>query len=118
MVTSARENISYLEEKNLDGYIPNKRQASKFKGKKCEDKAYFKDKFSYDPLKDQFTCPDGGILTRKGKYFNKSTGKYFYTYYGANCKDCLVKLECTGRKGMVKVISCNEIRARASENGS
>lgn len=102
------ENLRYLEKKNLDGYIPNKKQASKFKGEKCKNKPYSKDKFAYDPLKDEFTCPLGGILTREGKYFNKSTGKYFHTYYGAHCKDCPVKLECTGRECRMKVISCNE----------
>lgn len=101
------ENLHYLEEKGSDGYIPHKKQSSQMKGK-GKDNPYSKDKFSYDPLKDEFTCPEGGILTCKGKYFNKSTGKYFYTYYGAHCKDCPVKLECTGRKGRVKVISCNE----------
>ncbi len=34
--------------------------------------------------------------------------KTFHTYYGANCKECPVKLECTGREDRVKVISCNE----------
>jgi len=47
---------------------------------KGKDNHYYRDKLSYDPLKDEFTCPEGGILTCKGKYFNKSTGKYFYTY--------------------------------------
>ncbi|MEG3225322.1 MAG: hypothetical protein BME94_07365 [Methanobacteriales archaeon Met13] len=105
------ENLNYMEEKGLDGYIPNKKQAGKLKGKKCKDDPYSKDKFAYDPVKDQFTCPETDILTRKGKYFNKRTGKYFHTYYGANCRDCPVKLECTGGKGRVKVISCNEYEA-------
>lgn len=102
------ENLRYLEEKGLDGYIPNKKQASKLKSKKSENKPYSKDKFTYDPLKDEFICPESKILTLKGKYFNKKTGKYFHTYYGAKCKECPVKIECTGRKNRVKVITSNE----------
>jgi len=102
------ESLRYLEKKGLDGYIPNKKQASKHKRKKSEDKPYSKDKFTYDLVTDEFTCPQGEKLVRKGKYFNKSTKKTFHTYYGANCKECPVKLECTGREDRVKVISCNE----------
>jgi len=32
----------------------------------------------------------------------------FTRIYGANCKQCPVKLECTGREDRMKVISCNE----------
>jgi len=102
------ENLRFLEEKGLNGHIPNKKQAGKFKGKKCEDKPYSKDKFPYDPVKDQFTCPHGETLTRKGTYTNKKTSKKSNTYYGANCKDCSGQLECTGRKGRVKVLSSDE----------
>jgi len=34
MVIIAGRIFIYLEEKGLDGYIPNKKQAGKFKGKK------------------------------------------------------------------------------------
>jgi len=61
--------ISIARKKGPDGYIPDKKQASQMKGK---DNPYYRDKFSYDPLKDEFTCLDGGILTCKSKYLTKA----------------------------------------------
>ena len=46
------------------------------KGKK-KDKPYSKDKFHYDPFKDEFTCPTGELLTRKGEYTLKKSGKRY-----------------------------------------
>ncbi len=62
------ENLRYLEEKGLDGYIPNSRQAQEMKGKKLDDNPYSKDKFKYDEVKDEYTCPNNKILTKKGEY--------------------------------------------------
>jgi transposase len=76
-------NLRYLEDKGLDGYIPDSKQAQEMNGKKREDIPYSKDKFEYDEENDQFICPNGEILTRKGEYEYKS--KQQYTYYGANC---------------------------------
>jgi len=50
-------NLRYLEEKGLDGYIPDSKQAQKMKGKKVKDGTYSKDKFEYDEEKYQFICP-------------------------------------------------------------
>jgi len=96
-------NLRYLEEKGLDGYIPNRKQAGEMKGKK-KNKKYSKDKFQYDALKDQFTCPQGEILTQKGEYEYK--GNLMYAYYGENCSACPYQLECAG-KGRKKVITSN-----------
>ena len=60
-------NLQYLEEKGLDGYIPDSKQAQEMKGKKVKDDPYSKDKFEYDEEKDQFICPNGETLTRKGE---------------------------------------------------
>ncbi|MGC9445422.1 MAG: transposase, partial [Candidatus Methanospirareceae archaeon] len=89
-------NLWYLEQKALDGYIPNSKQAQEQKGKKVERGQYSKDKFVYDEDKDQFICPAGGLLTRKGEY--EYDGKSLYTYYGPNCNDCPVRAECAGKQ--------------------
>ncbi len=101
------KNLRYLEGREFDGYIPNKKQASLMKGK-GKDKPYSKDKFLYDPQRDVFTCPVGELLTRKGIYTNKNTGKKTYAYYGANCKECQAQIECAGNKMRKKVITSNE----------
>ena len=101
-------NLRYMEKKKLDGYIPNSKQAQKMKGKKAKDGPYSKDKFDYDEEKDQFICPNGEILTRKGKYEYK--GKLQYTYYSANCADCPFRSECAG-EGKRRVITSDDYEA-------
>lgn len=87
-------NLAYLEEKGLDGYIPDSKQAQEMNGKKVKEGAYSKGKFEYDEEKDQFICPNGEILTRKGAY--EYNGKSLYAYYGANCGECPFRQECAG----------------------
>jgi transposase len=101
-------NLRYLEEKGLDGYIPDSKQAQKHKGKKVEDSPYSKDKFVYDEENDQFICPNGDVLVRKGEYMVK--GKLQYSYYGANCSECPFQAECAG-KGKRRKITGDEYEA-------
>ncbi|NQE45025.1 hypothetical protein C5S31_03245, partial [ANME-1 cluster archaeon GoMg2] len=101
-------NLRYLEEKGLDGYIPDSKQAQKHKGKKVEDSPYSKDKFEYDEENDQFICPHGEVLVRKGEYMNK--GKSQYTYYGANCNECPFQDKCAG-KSRTRVITSDDYEA-------
>ena len=65
-------NLRYLEERRLDGYIPDRKQAGEMKGKNPKDGPYSKDKFEYDEAKDQFVCPNapkviniGNIISSK-----------------------------------------------------
>jgi len=88
-------NLRYLEKKGLDGYIPDRKQAQEQKGKKVKDGPYSKDTFKYDEEEDQFLCPHGEVLTRKGEY--EYNGKILYTYYGANCSECPYRVECAGK---------------------
>ena len=50
-------NLRYREQKGLDGYIPDSKQAQEQKGKKAKEGPYPKDKFRYDEEEDQFICP-------------------------------------------------------------
>ena len=70
----------------MDGYIPDSKQAQELKGNKPELNPFSKDMFEYDEDKDQFLCPNGEILSRKGEY--EYNGKPVYAYYGANCREC------------------------------
>jgi len=101
-------NLRFLEQKRLDGYVPDSKQAQEQKGKKIEDSLYSKDKFTYDEEKDQFICPHGEILTRKGEY--EYNGKPLYTYYGANCSECPFRAECAG-EGRIRVITSDDYEA-------
>ena len=95
-------NLRYLEEKGLDGYIPDSKQAGEMKGNKPKVSPFSKDKFEYDEDKDRFLCPNGGILSRRGEYEYK--GKPVHAYYGANCGECPFRSECAG-EGKKRVIT-------------
>ncbi|KAF5412276.1 MAG: hypothetical protein C5S38_08540 [Candidatus Methanophagaceae archaeon] len=101
-------NLRYLERKGLDGYIPDSKQAQEHKGKKVVDSPYTKDKFEYDEVNDQFICPNGDVLVRKGEYVVK--GKLQYSYSGANCSKCPFQAECAG-KGKKKKITSDDYEA-------
>jgi len=97
------QNLHYLEEKGVDGYIPDCEQAQKMKGKKMPDIPYAKDYFRYDEEHDCFFCPEGKMLTRKGEY--SYHGKRLVAYYGAPCGSCPVRLACTGKDNGWRVIT-------------
>lgn len=101
-------NLRYLEERGLDGYIPDSKQAQQMKGKKVKEGPYSKDKFEYDEERDCFFCPQGGVLTRRGEYEYK--GKQRYTYYGTKCRECPYRVECAG-KSKTRVITSDGYEA-------
>ena len=94
-------NLRYLEQKGLDGYIPDSKQAQEQKGKKAKDGPYSKEE-------DQFICPNGEILIRKGEY--EYNGKPLYAYYGANCGECPFRADCAG-EGRIRVITSDDYEA-------
>ena len=51
---------------------------------------------------NQFLCPNGEMLSRKGEY--EYNGKPVYAYYGANCAECPFRSECAW-KGKKRVIT-------------
>jgi transposase len=95
-------NLRYLETNGLDAYIPDSKQAQEMKGNKPKMNPFSKDSFDYDEETDQFLCPGGEILSRKGEY--EYNGKPVYAYYGANCAECPFRSECAG-EGKVRVIT-------------
>ena len=94
-------NLRFLEQKGIEGYIPDSKQEQKQKGKESKDGPFAKDAFEYDEEKDLFRCPWGECLTRKGDY--TYNGKRIHAYYGANCRDCPFKSDCAveGRKRVI-----------------
>jgi hypothetical protein len=102
-------NLRYLEEKEIDGYIPNSKQAQKAKNKKIKDSPYSKDKFEYDEDQDYFICPEGEVLTRKGVY--ERDNKVQYAYYGADCRNCPHRQACVGKAGGRRVITSDGYEA-------
>jgi len=101
------ENLRFLEERGLDGYIPDSWQAQEKKGKKSPG-IFSKSNFSYDERKDEFTCPHGEELTKRGEYIRG--GKGLYAYWGAPCGTCPDQPECAG-KGKHRVITSDGYEA-------
>jgi len=66
------ENLQYLEEKGIEGYMPDQMKESIRKGTR-RNRAYFKSEFRYDQGRDCYICQKGrvclsnGITHRKGK---------------------------------------------------
>lgn len=95
-------NLKYLAENDLDGYIPNRKQAHKYKKKNKSDKKYSKHNFKYNHENDFYLCPNNKKLTYQKTY--KYNNAYMHQYYCNNCLKCQNQLECVG-KDRLKVIT-------------
>lgn len=84
------ENLKFLSDKKIDGYIPDHEQ-------KVDD-PYDKKHFVYDPIKDEYTCPAKQVLTFSFEYFDKTKKKSIKVYKGQTCNTCSYKSECTKNK--------------------
>ena len=108
------ENIDFLKEEQLDGYIPHQKLASKMKGRENKSGGFGKDNFKYNSEKDEFTCPDGEIVKFSYEYFDKHKGKQIRVYRGIGCTECPDKKLCTKSKRTPRMIKCygNEANMR------
>lgn len=65
---------------------------------------YLVSKFIYNKENNTYTCPEGQTLTTSGSWHKKTgrtdqSGYQFQKYRTPACKTCLVKDQCTSRKG-------------------
>ena len=90
---SSYENLQYLEDKGIEGYIPDQKMASIHKGT-CKHPEFHKSRFIYNEGNDTYTCPMGKTLAFKN--FLKREGKPDMRIYRCmECTDCERKRECT-----------------------
>lgn len=101
----------YLEEKELDGYIPDgyfKQCQSGLYEK--EEYRYHNSNFKYDDLSDSYICPEGKRLrywkTRKNK--SKTRQWNHKVYRGIECASCLQRSLCTKSKVRELLIDIRE----------
>lgn len=93
---SSFDNLKYLEERNIKGYMPDQRIESLKKGNR-KNAEFEKSYFEYNDKEDIYRCPMGktlkpdGFLKRKGKPSLKK-------YKGVSCNMCGRKHECTKAK--------------------
>lgn len=62
-------NLAFLEEKKIDGYIPDQQLAQKMKGK--NPKQTYLGTLRYNNKNDTYITPDGGIFTFRSEWFDK-----------------------------------------------
>jgi len=90
---SSYENLQYLEERGITGYIPDQRMESLRKGS-SQHPEFHKSRFRYDQVEDQYICPMGRFLPYQGLL--KRQGKpEIRIYRCADCPECGRKSECT-----------------------
>lgn len=90
------DNIHFINEKNIDGYIA------------CQEKKkknlYDTENFIYDKEKDEYICPENKRLTFLSELFDKPKNKYYKLYKGQSCEDCPRQKDCTkSKKGIRKI---------------
>ncbi len=90
---SSYENLQYLEEKGIEGYIPDQKMESIRKGT-CMHPEFHKSRFNYNKTDDTYTCPMGKTLTYKG--LMKREGKPDIRMYRCDaCPALNRRAECT-----------------------
>jgi len=102
------ENLAFLDDEKLDGYIPDSKIAQEMKGKELEENLFAKENFTYDEEKDEFICPSGKRLTFRYEYFDKSKGRDMRIYKGIECEGCIHRDECTKSKRGIRTIKCDK----------
>ena len=85
--------LAKLEERGFDLLVPGKNM-----GPETEPKKFAKANFTYDEEKNQYVCPEGKILTNRGKYMHSQYQREI-TIYSADFNDCQV---CPNRQTCCK----------------
>lgn len=95
-------NLQYLDENELDGYIPNRKQVYKYKTQLKKTKTFSKHNFKYDYERDFYICPNGKKLPYQRTYKYKDVT--MRQYYCSDCLKCPDQEKCVG-KDRVRVIT-------------
>ena len=89
-------NIKFLNDKEIDGYIPN--QIKKIKN------PYDKSNFTYNEQKDEYICPEKKSLIFFKEHYDKLKNKKIRKYRGVACKKCLKQKYCTKTKDGTRIV--------------
>lgn len=112
---SSYENLQYLEDEGIAGYIPDQKMES-IRKETCKHPEFDKSRFRYENSNDSYTCPMGKTLTYKG-LMKRVGSPDIRVYICMDCPECERKRECT--KAVYRTISkdpreflMNKMRAR------
>ncbi len=95
-------NLQYLEDNELDGYIPNRKQVYESKKHLTNNKPFSKHNFKYDYENDLYICLNKEKLEYKKTYQYNNTN--MHQYYTNKCLKCPNQVECTG-KNRLRIIT-------------
>jgi len=95
-------NFRELEDRKIDGYIPESSEENIGQDLKPETDLYAKDEFQYDEKNNCYTCPAGEILTpKKRSHLHTKYSDKWETTYGTEkviCLRCNRRTKCTKSK--------------------
>lgn len=98
----SNQNLAYLEQKNINGFIPNQKA-------RHEKKAFNKDKFTYNAQDDSYECPAGNKLNLLKKINRTKKGQsYTESYYQCqSCHQCPFQSQCVRSKTGLRLVVRN-----------
>jgi len=95
-------NFRELEDRRIDGYIPESSEENIVRDLKPGTDLYAKDEFQYDEKNNCYTCPAGAILTPKSQshQYTKYSDKWITVYQAEKgvCLKCQQRNKCTKSK--------------------
>ncbi len=97
-----QDNLEYLEENKINGYIPNRKQAHEAKKSWKKDKPFSKHNFKHNYNEDFYICPNNKKLPYQKTYKYKDI--YMHQYYCNDCLKCPDQITCVG-KNRLRVIT-------------
>jgi transposase len=122
----SEENYVWLEKKQLKNFLKyntfHKEQHPPRKPELVEKARFLSVNFSYDPVKDEFTCPAGHPMTYLETKPYKTSAGYLSErrfYECAQCTACPLKSKCTKAKGNRRIqisFELQRFRQQAREN--
>jgi transposase len=91
------ENIQFLSDQKVDGYIPDNNE------KKIKN-PYDKQNFKYDAMTDEYICPENQKMIFIGEHFDAHKKRAVRIYKGQDCLHCKNQSTCTKRKNGIRYL--------------
>ncbi len=101
-------NIHYLNQKELDPYIPEKEEITKKTTENIEDIRFNFSNFEYNEENDEFICPENQRLKFLYEGYENERKRKYRLYKGTECKKCEFSERCTKRKDGIRQLKIAE----------
>ena len=89
-------NLLSLAKEGIEAFIPSPERGTPGKSRAVPEKDYHKSRFSYDPVKDTYRCPEGNDMHYRFNTPNSARPEIVYKVYTTDaCFTCAVKKRCT-----------------------